>query len=253
MAEGHAEPLAPSMSLRNGFRWGAPVVRHEDGELADWEILLRLTEELGGGPTGMKAIDAVLGIARRLGWKYNPEQTLDMLLRIGPHGDRYLPWRRGLNLAKVKASPYGVDLGPARTGIEHRMQHSDRKIHLVAAPFMQAMDELEQELNRTADAGELLLIGRRELRTNNSWMHNVPALVSGRDRCVLYVHRATRRSDTRQQAALIEPCIAASFHARHRRSHARSQSSTRLGACRSRRVAVGRRRAPRCLRQRLHG
>jgi anaerobic selenocysteine-containing dehydrogenase len=187
LAEGHAEPLAPTMSLRSGFRFGSPVVQHDPGELADWEILLRLSEELGGGPTGMKWIDKILGVARRLGWRYNPEQTLDMLLRIGPHGDRYLPWRRGLNLAKVKAAPHGIDLGPARAGIEHRIQHRDRKIHLGAEPFTHAMQELERELNRASN-GELLLIGRRELRTNNSWMHNVPGLVSGRDRCVLYVH-----------------------------------------------------------------
>lgn len=188
LAEGHAEPLAPSMSLQNGFRWGPAVVQREPGELADWEILLRLSEEMGGGPTGMKPLDALFGIARRFGWKYDPEQTLDMLLRIGPHGDRYLPWRRGIKLADVKATPYGVDLGPARAGITHRMQHKDRKIHLAAEPFSRAMDELARELDRATANGDLLLIGRRELRTNNSWMHNVPNLVSGRDRCVLYVH-----------------------------------------------------------------
>ena len=110
-----------------------------------------------------------------------------MLLRIGPHGDRYLPWRRGLNLAKVQSSPYGSDLGPARPGL-HRLQHADGKIHLVAEPLMRALAELERALQRPRGIDEVLLIGRRELRTNNSWMHNVPALVAGRDRCVLYVN-----------------------------------------------------------------
>jgi anaerobic selenocysteine-containing dehydrogenase len=194
------------MSLRSGFRWSPPVVQPDAGERADWEILLRLTEELGGGPTGMKWLDAILGIARRFGWHYNPEQTLDMLLRIGPHGNRYLPWHRGLTLAKVKASPHGVDLGPARPGIAHRIQHRDRKIHLVAEPLMRALDELDQELTRASGNGELLLIGRRELRTNNSWMHNVPALVSGRDRCVLYVnpHDAAQANVRDSEPALLE-------------------------------------------------
>src|SRR5262249_23757515 len=126
-----------------------------------------------------------------VGWRYDPQQTLDMLLRIGPHGDRYLPWRRGISLAKVKASPYGIDLGPARPGIAHRVHHKDGKIPLAAAPMLRALDDFVSHLttnNRTPNDLDLLLIGRRELRTNNSWMHNVPALVSGRDRCVLYVH-----------------------------------------------------------------
>jgi anaerobic selenocysteine-containing dehydrogenase len=189
LAEDHSEPLTPSVSLRNAVRWCPPVVQKEPGELADWEIILRLTQELGGGPTGMRWLDGALRVAGWLGWRYDPQQTLDMLFRIGPHGDRYLPWTRGINLKKVKAAPYGIDLGPARPGL-HRLQHKDGKIHLVAEPLLRALAEVEQELIRERAHGEVLLIGRRELRTNNSWMHNVPAMVSGRERCVLFVHPA---------------------------------------------------------------
>ncbi len=188
MAEDHTEPLGPSFSLRNVVRWCPPVVQKEPGDLADWEILLRLTQELGGGPTGMKWIDAGLRVASRFGWRYDPQRALDLLLRIGPHGDRFLPWKRGINLAKVQSSPYGIDLGPARPGIRHRLHHKDGKIHLVAEPLLRALAELGRELDGERGSDEVLLIGRRELRTNNSWMHNVPALVAGRDRCVLYVH-----------------------------------------------------------------
>jgi anaerobic selenocysteine-containing dehydrogenase len=197
LAEDHTEPLSPSMSLRNAVRWCPPVVERPADERADWEILLRLTEEVGGGPMGVKWIDRALKVARRFGWRYDPERALDMLLRIGPHGDRYLPWSRGINLAKVKATTYGIDLGAARPGIRHRLQHKDAKVHLAAEPFLRALAELGRELepatvpttnNLTTNNLDLLLIGRRELRTNNSWMHNVPALVAGRDRCVLYVH-----------------------------------------------------------------
>jgi anaerobic selenocysteine-containing dehydrogenase len=206
LAEDHSEPLGPSVSLRNVFRWGRPVVERAPDEMSDWQIMLRLTEELGGGPTGMKWLDAIFGVARRFGWRYDPERTLDMLLRIGPHGDRFLPWRRGLTLKKAKSSPYGVDLGPSRPGFAHRLQHRDGKIHLVAEPLMRALDELLQDMERFHRNGELLLIGRRELRTNNSWMHNVPALVAGRDRCVLYVHpEDAARADLRDsEPAMLE-------------------------------------------------
>jgi len=206
LAEDHSEPLGPTMSLRSTVRWCEPVVQRETGEMSDWEILLRLTQELGGGPTGMRWIDAGLRVAARFGWRYDPQRTLDLLLRLGPHGDRYLPWSRGINLAKVKSSPYGVDLGPARSGVRHRLQHADGKIHLAAAPLMQAMTELERELDGARDDDEVLLIGRRELRSNNSWMHNVPALVSGRERCVLYVnpHDAQRAGLRDSEPAVLE-------------------------------------------------
>jgi anaerobic selenocysteine-containing dehydrogenase len=190
LGEDHSEPLSPSFSLRTVARWCPPVIQRNAGELADWEILLRLTRELGGGPMGMKWIDRALGIASRFGWKYNPEHTLDMLFRIGPHGDRFLPWSKGINLRKVQASPYGIDLGPVRAGFRHRLYHKDGKIHLVAEPIMGALAELEHELDSpvTTNGLDLQLVGRRELRTNNSWMHNIAALVAGRERCVLFVH-----------------------------------------------------------------
>jgi anaerobic selenocysteine-containing dehydrogenase len=198
LAEDHSEPLGPGFSLQNVVRWNPPVVQRQAGELADWEIMLRLTQELGGGPTGMKWIDGALRVATWFGWKYDPQRTLDMLLRLGPHGDRFLPWKRGINLAKVKSSPHGLDLGPARPGVLHRLQHADKKIHLIAEPLRRALADLQRELDLKAAGAttltgatsdlDLLLIGRRELRTNNSWMHNVPGLVAGRDRCVLYVH-----------------------------------------------------------------
>ncbi len=217
LAEDHSEPLAPSVALRTVARWCPPVVQRQAGELADWQILLRLAEELGGGPTGMRWIDRALRVAARLGWRYDPERTLDLLFRIGPHGDRFLPWSRGINLAKVKASPYGIDLGRARPGCRHRLQHSDGKIHLVAEPFMRSLAELQQELEREPDGDEVLLIGRRELRSNNSWMHTVPALVAGRDRCVLYVHpRDAQRAGLRdsEPAVLETPVHAATVPVR---------------------------------------
>ncbi|HYD50826.1 MAG TPA: molybdopterin-dependent oxidoreductase, partial [Terriglobales bacterium] len=68
LADDHAEPLAPSVSLQTRVRWYPPVVERGPDELADWEILLRLSEELGGGPTGTKAVDWAIGIAKKAGW-----------------------------------------------------------------------------------------------------------------------------------------------------------------------------------------
>lgn len=167
LAEDHSEPIGPSVSLRKHVRWSPPVVPKQAGELADWEILLRLAEEMGGGPTGIRVLDAAFGVAKRLGWRFRPTALLDVLLRVGPHGDGYLPWSDGVTLAKVSASPYGVDLGPAREGVAHRVWHRDGKVHLDAGPILDDLDLLARRLQRPPAPGELLLVGRRELRSNN--------------------------------------------------------------------------------------
>ncbi len=190
LAEDHSEPLGPSVAAHTVARVSPAVVAKQPGEMADWEIITRLAYEMGGGPTGTAPIDFAMRTATKLGWRFDPHSTLNMLLRVGPHGDRFVPWSAGINLKKVQASPYGVDLGPARRGYKHRVKHKDGKVHLDGAPLLDDMDRLAKKLAQPNGDGALLLIGRRELRSNNSWMHNVAALVSGRERCVLYVNPA---------------------------------------------------------------
>jgi anaerobic selenocysteine-containing dehydrogenase len=206
LAEDHIDVLFSAVAVRNFARWSPPVVERGEDELADWEILLELTERLGGGPIGEPWVDRVLGWLRPLGVRWTPTGFLDLLLRIGPYGDRFLPWSNGLSLAKLRAAPHGIDLGPLQPGVERRLYHRDRRVHLASGCMLDAMAELERDLaSGSADDG-LVLIGRRELRSNNSWMHNVPALVSGRERCTLYVHPddATRYAVRHGELAILE-------------------------------------------------
>jgi len=188
LADDHVDLIFSNFFVRNVARWSPPVVARGEGERADWEILLALTERLGGGPMAIPAIDRLLSISRRFGLAWNPTAMADLMLRLGPHGDRFMPWSRGLNMRKLRAAPHGIDLGPLREGFVHRVSHRDGRIHVAAEPLLAAMDELGRALEHPPKRDELLLIGRREVRTNNSWMHNVEALVRGRDRCVLFVH-----------------------------------------------------------------
>jgi anaerobic selenocysteine-containing dehydrogenase len=188
LAEDQIDLLFSSIAVRNIARWSPPVVEKADGELADWEILLELAERLGGGPMGEPWLDRMLRWLRPLGVRWTPTGFLNLLLRLGPYGDRFLPWSDGLSLEKLKAAPHGVDLGPLQPGVERRLYHRDKRIHLAPPRMLEAMAALERDLAARADENGLVLIGRRELRSNNSWMHNGPALVSGRERCVLYVH-----------------------------------------------------------------
>jgi anaerobic selenocysteine-containing dehydrogenase len=192
----HYDLLAAQLAVRNFARVSPPVVPSRPGERADWEILMALAEGLGGGMTGTRPVDALLRLLRRLGVRVTPDHLLDLMLRTGAHGDGMLPralrfgrFRKGLSLAALRRQKHGVDLGPLEPGVARRILHRDRRVHVDAPPLVQALDAFVAEGAAHAPReGELLLIGRRELRTNNSWMHNVPALVSGRERCVLLVH-----------------------------------------------------------------
>jgi anaerobic selenocysteine-containing dehydrogenase len=188
LTEEHYDLFFPLMSIRNRVRRSPPVVGREPGQLHDTEILVALARRLGGGPTGIGAFDRALGLAERLGFPYSTRPTLDLLLRTGRWGDRYLPWRNGLRLSQVDAETYGADLGPLQTGIAHRLFHRSGRVDLAPSPLLRAWDALDEALARPEADDALVLIGRREVRSNNSWMHNVPGLVSGRERCVLFLH-----------------------------------------------------------------
>jgi anaerobic selenocysteine-containing dehydrogenase len=163
----------------------APGGRARPGERRDWEIILEIAERTGGGITGIAAVD---GLLRLSGTRITPSALASFALRTGAYGDRFLPWRReGLTRERLHAHPHGVDLGPLKPGFRRRVFHRDGRAHLAPRALMQAMDALADEL-ATRQPPPLLLIGRRELRSNNSWMHNVPRLIAGHKRCLLYVH-----------------------------------------------------------------
>jgi len=218
LSEDHIDLLFGALGVRNIARWSPAVVERGEDELADWEILLELTERLGGGPLGEPWVDRVLGWLRPLGVRWTPTGFLNLLLRIGPHGDRFLPWSNGLNMRKLKAAPHGIDLGPLKPGVEERLFHRDKRIHLASPLVLGAIDTLARGLDTAPAPNGLVLIGRRELRSNNSWMHNVPALVSGRERCVLggrgglpgaeaVESELPRGADLVREAEVVEPAL----------------------------------------------
>src|SRR5207249_4827548 len=164
LAEDHIDLLFASVAVRNIARWSPPVVEREKGELADWEILLELAERLGGGPLGDPWVDRALRWLRPLGVRWTPTGFLDLLLRLGPYGDRFLPWSKGLSLEKLKAAPHGIDLGALQPGIERRLYHRDKRIQLASPCMLKAMASLEHDLGAKGGENGLVLIGRRELR-----------------------------------------------------------------------------------------
>ena len=115
-----------------------------------------------------------------------PERILDLTLRTGPFGDRYGEHPDGLTLEKLKAEPNGIDFGPMVPRVPDVLGTADGKIRLAPQYLLDDLPRLAERLDRAPD--ELVLVSRRHLRSNNSWMHNVGPLVKGKDRCTLLMH-----------------------------------------------------------------
>jgi anaerobic selenocysteine-containing dehydrogenase len=107
-----------------------------------------------------------------------PERMLELGLRAGPHK---------LSLAKVRGAIHGLDLGPLAPRLPGRLRHRDRRIQLVPAIYERDLARLDRAL-AAPPTDALILIGRRDLRSNNSWMHNSQRLVKGKPRCTLLMH-----------------------------------------------------------------
>jgi anaerobic selenocysteine-containing dehydrogenase len=198
------------LSIRNLAHYSPAVFDRVPGQLDEWEILLRLTGIAAGqgADCDLAALDDYVAsqlverevrtkgsrVAGRDGAELlaalrprrGPERLLDFMLRIGPYGDAFGAEPDGLTLAKLEAAPHGVDLGPLQPRIPEVLRTPSGKIELAPEPIVADVERLRAGLRR--ERAPLVLIGRRELRSNNSWMHNLHALVKGDDPCTLLVH-----------------------------------------------------------------
>jgi anaerobic selenocysteine-containing dehydrogenase len=121
-----------------------------------------------------------------------PDRLLDLMLRAGPYD---------LTLADLEDKPHGIDLGPLEPRIPESLRTPSGKIELAPEPLVADVARLRESLSRNGNGG-VVLIGRRQLRSNNSWMHNLPKLVSGPERCTLHVHPATASAHDLEDGAL---------------------------------------------------
>src|SRR5690606_25195858 len=127
-------------------------------------------------------------IVALLGERTGPERLLDLLLRTGPYGDGFGAEAGGLTLDVLLAHPHGVDLGPLEPRLPEVLRTPSGMVELAPEPITADVARLRAALDDAAPrGGSLSLIGRRDLRSNNSWMHNVEVLVKGRPRCTLQV------------------------------------------------------------------
>lgn len=172
----------PFFSVRNNLRWSPKVFQPADGAKTDWEILLRLAAEVPTGP----ATAPVRTAMRTVGGLVSDDLATTVLVTTGPRGRLRNPLR-GLRVKDAKTTPGGLDLGPLEPRLPGLLRTPDKKVHLAPPLLLDAAADMD--LTAPAPDGfDLRLIGRRHLRSNNSWLHNVPAMVKGRDRCTVLMH-----------------------------------------------------------------
>ena len=119
--------------------------------------------------------------------RHGPERIIDLMLRAGPYGDAFGADPEGLSLDVLEQHPHGIDLGPLEPRVPDVLRTPSGKVELMPEPIVADVERLRGALARERNGG-MVLIGRRQLRSNNSWMHNLPALVKGKDRCTLHIH-----------------------------------------------------------------
>lgn len=199
--------LFTTTSVRNMVRYSPCVFEPEPDSRHHWQLLLEVAARLNGvtpealddlmfagclatfvGKPGSPSEGVDLASARsQLGSERGPDRLIDLMLRAGPWGDGFDDAAEGLSLAKLAAVPHAIDLGPLEPRMPELLRSPGRRIDLAPAPLVADVERLRARLPAFGQPDSLLLIGRRQLRNMNSWLHNLEPLARGRNRCTLLV------------------------------------------------------------------
>lgn len=215
LERGHYDVAFHLLAVRNTTKFSPPLFARDADAKHDWEILLELQTRMAAKGVVERA---KFGLMKRF---LGPERMLDLGLRFGPYGARFNPFSNGLTLRKVKNAEHGIDLGPLTSCLPDRLRTADKQIDLAPEVFVKdvervnskffehASDESNGRLHSNGHLysnGHLLLIGRRQLRSNNSWMHNTERLLRGKPQCTMLMHPAdaAHRNLTSGQSVVVK-------------------------------------------------
>jgi anaerobic selenocysteine-containing dehydrogenase len=209
----HYDLLLLQFAVRNVANYSPAVLPLEDGQPDEWEIIAKLTAiaQGAGVDADPSTVDdlAISGLVERAvtsehsviagrdageilaelaaSGRRGPDRMLDFMLRTGPFGDGFGANPQGTSLDDLIAHPHGRDFGALVPRVPEVLRTPSGKIELAPEVFVADLARLADRLDELGRSG-LVLVGRRHLRSNNSWMHNVKVLVKGRPRCTLQVH-----------------------------------------------------------------
>jgi anaerobic selenocysteine-containing dehydrogenase len=198
----HYDVAFAQLSWRNHARYSAAVFPPSPGQMPEWVTLLKLAAILEGRGAAADPVQlddelfaaeaaknfgahapAVLQATSHL---KGPLRLLEVGLRTGPYGDMFGRKPEGLNLAKVQAAPDGIDLGELARRLPELLRTPSGKVELAPPQILQDLERPARDLAR--EQPRMVIIGRREVRSNNSWMHNLPLLAKGPELCTAMVH-----------------------------------------------------------------
>jgi anaerobic selenocysteine-containing dehydrogenase len=205
----HYDVFYNQLTSGNHTRWDDAVLPEEPGSYSEHDILLELTAVLAGfGDTDRGVIDDILlsalvhdlveeagsvlahldpqDVLTELGDKRGPQRGLDLLLRAGAYGDHFGSRPGGLTLAELKRHPHGIELGPLQPRLPGVLRTPSGRVEVAPEPLVADLARVRAGLDD--EPGDLVIVGRRQTRSLNSWLHNVPALMRGKDRCTLRIH-----------------------------------------------------------------
>jgi len=215
LEQSHYDVILRQLAIRNVATYSPATFEPPADQVPEWRTLLRLAAIAAGQGDGadVDALDDFV-VAQRveqdvaapaspihgrnpaeilaaLAPRRGPERLLDLMLRTGPYGDAFGAKSDGLTLAHLEARPHGIDLGPLEPRIPEVLRTPSGKIELAPEPIAADVERLRAALDDGASAnGKMVLIGRRDLRSNNSWMHNLHVLVKGNPRCTAQMNPA---------------------------------------------------------------
>lgn len=176
------------LAIRNTAKYSQPLFETNGNTRHDWQIFLELQTRMEAkGPASNLISKTKRAVVGRF---LPPSRILALGLRFGPYGGKLNPFS-GLTLGKLKRAPHGIDFGPMQSCLPERLSTTSKRIALAPELFVRDIERVRERLLKpatNASPHELLLIGRRQLRSNNSWLHNSERMVKGPSRCTLLMN-----------------------------------------------------------------
>ena len=198
----HFDVALPQLAYRNAARYSHASVPRPKGHPREWETMVRLIAIAQGKGAGIdvNAFDDEMlrrelqrqfgdqadAVMKAASCHTGPERRLDIALRAGPYGDAFGRKPDGLTLARLMDSPDGIDLGPLQPRVPEMLRTPSGKIELAPPSLLDDVKRAAAGLQEPAPA--MVIVGRRQVRSNNSWMHNLPTLAKGPFRCTALLH-----------------------------------------------------------------
>jgi anaerobic selenocysteine-containing dehydrogenase len=187
----HYDLTYHGVAVHNSAKYAPALFEKQANAKHDWQIFIELAKRLDTKPKLKTRISRAL-----TSW-FGPSFLLNAGLKAGPY--------KGLSLKTLKKNPHGMDLGPMVSQLPSALKTKDKKIHLHMSFYLADLERVAIKFNEeSAKEKSIILIGRRHLRSNNSWLHNSKRLVKGKSRCTLMIHPELASAQHIEQGDLVK-------------------------------------------------